>query len=203
MQVRLSEDRVYVAGIRVHPPISDFNQELNRDFEIKQVVGEELMFECRLLERELALRGVQFDAIRLRTLEMVRNVTRFSEAGFTDDGLWVELAEGDRLEIALPDPTDGEVYFSLQPSMSSAEDAYFSWLTRLHLGVGGQFVLFASGITQSMSLSNNMAAAIHSFLAENRASDQSGSPLIWPPEIEALSPTLREQIRRPLRVPRL
>ena len=200
--IRKSEDRVFIDGIRVHPPIASLDAALNDGYRLPAVVAEALRFECRLFERELALRGIPREEIRLRTARMAETYRRVAAAGTTQTGIRVDLEDGGRLEIALPDPGDGEVYRSQQPRMEPAEDVYFSWLARLHPGVGRRFVIFADGVSQSMSLENATAGAIRGFLEERRGTGVSRPADGWPPEVESMPPVLRALIHDPLQAAR-
>ncbi len=200
--IRLSEDRAYVDGIRVMPPICDFNSEERGELAIASVIQQELEFESRLYERELALRGNTLEHIRLQTIEMLSKISIVENATLVSSScIQVETSSGDEIVLVLPDPFDVEEYFALQPQMTSAESQYFGWLTKLHPGLGSRFVLYLGGLSRTMSLENEVAVEIREYLATSSENEHGGRDL--PLGLGGLYPSMEAVIRVPLAVSRL
>jgi len=202
VMIRLCEDRVYVDGIRVFPTICGFNRDLNKDFAIVEVVQEQLIFECRLFERELAIMGISLSRIRIRTLEMLRKIPIVAKASLTtSSSIQVEISDGFELLLVLPDPQETEEYYRLQPQMASAEGSYYFWLSTLHPRVGGTMVLFTAGTSMTMSLDHNTAVEILEYVASSALNEHGG--LEWPSGLGGIGRSLEAVIRSPLSVERL
>ena len=202
--LRLSEDRVYLDGIRVFPPIGDFNPEFHPEFGQKEVLRSQLIFESRLFERELALQGADTEGLRSRTIRMLKKLPLVLDARIeASDAFSVATVYGDTLEFTLPNPSDADEYFRLQPQMASADDDFYGWLLRLHSQHSPKLILFAFQITSTESLGNPIALEILEFLESPalRVNEDGGYEL--PEYIELFGSSLRASIRKPLRVERL
>lgn len=199
--VRLSEDRVYVGGIRVHPDIPNFNDS-HAEWGFPEVIKKTLISECRMQERELALRGLKLEAIRNETLEMLKGLRIIESSTLRMPGqIRAETIRGDTLEFELPDPFDEAQYFSLQPQSSPAEGAYYSWLLALHPGFGQHLVIHTFQIRTSMSLKNQTAIEIRSFL-ESAEPNQWGG-VDWPVGLGGLLSDMENVLVKPMVVKRL
>lgn len=202
--LRMSEDRIYLDGIRVFPPIGNFNPEFHPEFSQKEVLRSQLIFESRLFERELALQGADTISLCSRTIRMLKKLPLVLDARIgASDVFSVVTVYGDTLEFTLPNPSDADEYFRLQPQMASVDDNYYGWLLRVHPRLGRKLILFAYQVTSTKSLSNPTALEILEFLEspESRENEDGGYEL--PEYIEFTFSSLRASIRKPLRVERL
>ncbi|MDD5720680.1 MAG: energy transducer TonB [Candidatus Krumholzibacteria bacterium] len=202
VQIRISEDRVYVDGIRVFPEIHHFDPELNPEFSFKSIVSHALRLECRYFERELALQGVSLDEIRSRSVDMLMGLRNVDSARIHGDHLLVRCCAGETYDLVLPDPRSAIEYFAEQGQMADPSEVFFKWAMDLHPSSSRPFIVF-SGISSRMGLSHEVAVALRRYL--QRSADEScvSETEEWPAELSELDSSLSDVVRRPLKVPRL
>lgn len=199
--VRLSEDRVYVGGIRVHPDIPNFSDS-HVEWGFPELIEAALVSECRMQERELALRGHKLVAIRNETHDMLKGLRIIESATLLSPGeIRVETIRGDTLKLELPDPFDEAQYHALQPQTSPAEESYYSWLSTLHQGLRRSLIIHTFQMQTSMSLKNQKAIAIRSFL-DSAESNQWGG-VDWPDDLGRLPSDMEAVLVKPMVVKRL
>jgi len=199
--VRLSEDRVYVGGIRVHPDIPNFSDS-HAEWGFPELIEKALVSECRLQERELALRDLKLEAIRNETLDMLKGLRIIERATLLMSGeIRVETFRGETLEFELPDPFDKILYHFLQPQSYPAEESYYFWLSELHPGLGQHLVIHTFQIKKVMSLKNQTAIEIRRFL-ESAEKNQWGG-LDWPEGLCGLLSDMEAVLVKPMVVKRL
>lgn len=200
--VRRSENRVYVDGVRVFPRLANVD---DPDIVGVPVLAQTLRVECALLERELALGGLDRGSIRERSLKMLSGFERIvSATAVTSDSVVVQLSDNTRTGFSLGNPGDAEHYWLSQPQMADPVAVYYEWLARLHNKLGQRFVLFSGGHDVYMSLQHDTARALRDHLAGRlpRCSDLDGLEL--PDDICGLVPPgICAMIRNPLAVERL
>jgi hypothetical protein len=202
VQIRISEDRVYVDGIRVYPAIPHFDPELNPEFSINSIESYNLRRECRFFERELALQGEGIDEIRPRTVDMLMGFRNVEAVRVLGDHLLVRGCAGETYDLVLPDPQSATEYFAEQGRMADPEQTFYRWVGKLHPSLGRRFIIF-NGISSSMGLGHEVAVALRSYL--QRLENESGVSETeeWPAELSELPRSLFEVVIRPLNVPRL
>jgi len=202
VQIRISEDRVYLDGIRVYPPIPHFDPDLNPEFSIKSVESAELLRECRYFERELATQDVGIDEIRSRTVDMVMGLRNVESAQVLGDHLLVGGCAGERLDLVLPDPRSATEYYSAQGRMADPGETLFGWVMKLHPFLYRFFIIY-NGISSTMRLDHELAIALRSYLQQLGDEGRAIEIKEWPDELFELSRSLSDVVLQPLKVPRL
>ena len=199
--VRLSEDRVYVGGIRVHPDIPNFSDS-HAEWGFPEFIEKALVSECRMQERELALRGLKLGAIRNETLDMLKGLRVIKSATLLmADEIRVETIRGETLEFELPDPFDDAQYCFLQPRSYPAEESYYFWLSELHPGLGQHLVIHSFQIQTLMSLKNQTAIEIRGFWESAKPNQWGG--VDWPEGLGGLLSDMEAVLVKPMVVKRL
>lgn len=202
VRIRISEDRVYVDGIRVYPRIEHFDDELNPEFAINSVTSSSLLWECRLFERELAISGFELDAIRALTVEMLEGVRIVESARFVGDHVLVQARDDRTFDLVLPDPRSAVDYFSRQPAMASPEDQFFKWVMDLQPYRHRRFIILGAGSSTAMGVNNDKAVALRDFLQQFDETNQIGENTEWPDAFHDLPRDTRSLVLCPLKVPR-
>ena len=173
---------------------------------VNRVFAEELELECTIFERELAFRGVDPTQIRLQTLELLSGIPGVDAVTKGPNGSpEVTMRSGETAVIGLPDPrAERNVLTSdSRRNRASAEAQYYGWLTKLHPGLGRSLHLHFTGISTGISVANEKAIEIFSFLESNGTSRNNSGGIEWPSGLGQLMPSMEAMIRKPPWAPRL
>lgn len=198
--VCLSEDRVFVGGIRVHPNLPSYNDP-HQPWESLQFLKSILFDECRYQERELAVRGQSLENIRKQTLDMLVGLPVVKGAKLSPDSVIEIESHGGEFSIQLPNPIDQEEYFSHQKQSFPAEKVYTGWVNLLNSPEHPTYVFMTTHVRAMRLRSGAAAMEIQQFLDTARPNEWGG--LDWPPGLGMLLPSLEESIVRPEKVWRL